>query len=206
MNPGDETETTTATYDEIAGAYAARWARGETLAGARSRFVASLAPGARVLDVGCGPGHDAACLRALGLRAYGVDRSRGMLREARRRQVPIVQGDMRQLPVADARLDGLWVSASLLHIPKRDVPGVLAEFRRVLPPGGVLYLGVKAGQGEGWFEAAQYERGGARQRFFAFYTEAELDELLERAGFAVTDGWLDEAPSQRWIARLCRRE
>jgi SAM-dependent methyltransferase len=75
-----ETQITSATYDQIAADYAARasGAVPETLAIIRERFVALLAPGARVLDAGCGPGWEAARLRDLGLRAYGLDRSRGM--------------------------------------------------------------------------------------------------------------------------------
>src|SRR5262245_32105013 len=142
-----ETQTTSATYDQVASDYAARSpsAVPETLATIRQRFAALLALGARVLDVGCGPGWEAARLRALGIRAYGLDRSRGMLAEARAWGVPLLLGDMRDLPVPNGLLDGLWVCASFLHIPKRDGPVVLCEFHRVLRPGGVLYIGVKEG-------------------------------------------------------------
>lgn len=64
-----ETHTTSATYDRIAARYASRWAdKVPILAQQRAQFVALLPPRARVLDVGCGPAHDAAQLQALGLR------------------------------------------------------------------------------------------------------------------------------------------
>ena len=197
-----ETQITSATYDQIAADYAARSAGAapETLATIRERFAASLAPGARVLDVGCGPGWEAARLRDMGLRTYGLDRSRGMLAQARAWGVPLLLGDMRALPLPDAAVDGLWVSASLLHIPKRDAPAVLREFRRALRPGGALYIGVKQGDGERWVE----HRAG-HQRFFAFYQPVELDDLLAGHGFAVAEGWL-QADSlgrpERWINRI----
>jgi ubiquinone/menaquinone biosynthesis C-methylase UbiE len=197
-----ETQITSATYDQIAADYIARAAGAtpETLATIRERFVALLAPGARVLDVGCGPGWEAARLRELGLRAYGLDRSRGMLAEARVWSVPLLLGDMRTLPLPDESLDGLWVCASFLHIPKRDGPAVLREFRRVLRPDGALYIGVKEGDGERWLEHSD-----GRQRFFAFYQPDELDALLAAHGFRVAEGWLDAdslGRPERWVNRI----
>src|SRR5690349_10329726 len=107
-----ETNTTSATYDRIAPNYAAQWSdKAEVLARQRAQFTAMLPPHARVLDVGCGPGHDAAQFQQAGLHAFGLDRSRGMLREAQTRtQVPLLLGDMRRLPFADGAFDGLWMS------------------------------------------------------------------------------------------------
>src|SRR5689334_20509677 len=109
-----ETHTTSATYDRIAADYAAQAGRNDALADSRRRFAARLAVGARVLDIGCGPAHDTVGLRDLGLRAAGIDRSRGMLAQAPV-AVPLLLGDMRRLPVRDGALDGLWVCASFLH-------------------------------------------------------------------------------------------
>ena len=197
-----ETLITSATYDQIAGDYAARspGAIPDTLAMIRDRFAALLAPGACVLDVGCGPAWEAARLRALGLRACGFDRSRGMLAEARALGVPLLLGDMRALPVPDGALDGLWVCASFLHIPRRDGPAVLREFCRALRPGGALYIGVKEGGGERWIEHSD-----GRQRFFVFYQADELDALLAAHGFTVVHGWLDPdslGRRERWINRI----
>ncbi|HET9223492.1 MAG TPA: class I SAM-dependent methyltransferase [Roseiflexaceae bacterium] len=197
-----ETQITSATYDQIAADYAARspGADPNTLATIRQRFTALLAPGARVLDVGCGPGWEGAFLRDLGLRAYGLDRSRGMLAEARGLRLPLMLADMRALPLPGSSLDGLWASASFLHIPKRDGPAVLREFCRVLRQGGALYIGVKEGDGERWVE----QRPG-HQRFFAFYQPEELDALLAAHGFAVIERWLDTdslGRPERWINRI----
>ena len=195
-----ETYTTSATYDKIAADYAAQAGRNDALAESRRRFAARLAVGARVLDVGCGPAHDTAALRALGLRAAGFDRSHGMLAQARPHQLPLLLGDMRHLPMRAGALDGLWVCASFLHIPKHDAPAVLGELRRVLRLGGVLFISIKRGQGQRWIA-----HGTGGQRFFVFYQEDELDTLLTTSGFAVRESWLDTDHLGRpepWIARL----
>jgi ubiquinone/menaquinone biosynthesis C-methylase UbiE len=198
-----ETEITSATYDRIAAGYAARWAGAEPLAAVRARFAAWLGPAARVLDIGCGPGWDSTRLRELGLRVYGLDRSWGMLAEARQRSRMLVLGDMRELPVRDGAFDGLWVCASFLHIPKRDGPAVLRAFQRALRPRGLVYIGVKEGEGERWVEQSVDGR-----RFFAFYQEAELDRLLAQQGFSIREGWLADdsiGRPERWINRLAER-
>ncbi|HEU5103066.1 MAG TPA: class I SAM-dependent methyltransferase [Roseiflexaceae bacterium] len=194
-----ETATTSAAYDQIAAEYAARPDLDDTMDAVRRRFAARLAAGARVLDAGCGPAHDTAALRRLGLSAIGLDRSCGMLAQARERGLPLLLGDMRRLPVCSDSLDGLWACASFLHIPKRDGLAVLRELHRALRPGGLLFVGVKQGAGERWVEH------GGHRRFFSFYQEAELDALLEAAGFAIAERWTDPDSRGRpeaWIGRL----
>jgi hypothetical protein len=109
-------------------------------------------------------------------------------------------GDMCALPLPACSLDGLWVCASFLHIPKRDGSAVLREFSRTLRSRGALYIGVKEGDGERWVE----QRDGHR-RFFAFYRADELDELLAAYGFTVVESWLDTdslGRPERWINRI----
>jgi len=88
----------------------------------------------RVLDLGGGTGRAA---RALG-GATVVDASRGMLEEARERDLPTVQGDVRHLPIRDSSADAAIVVDALHHFP--DADRALAEAARVLRPGGVLVI------------------------------------------------------------------
>jgi predicted methyltransferase len=47
--------------------------------------------------------------------------------------------------VADAAVGGLLAWYSIMHVPDADVPTVLAQFHRVLRPGGVALLGFHVG-------------------------------------------------------------
>ncbi len=90
----------------------------------------------KVLDLGCGTGR---VLAEIGARVrVGVDVSRGLLLEARRRGLVVVRGDAHALPFAagafDAVVSGNGVFAYL------DTPRALSECARILAPGGLLVL------------------------------------------------------------------
>ncbi|MGB9095969.1 SAM-dependent methyltransferase, partial [Erwinia sp.] len=46
------------------------------------------------------------------------------------------------------KYDGIWCCASLLHVPEKELPDVMALLARALKPGGVWYLSFKYGTGE----------------------------------------------------------
>ncbi len=195
----DPTEQTTHTYDQHAATYAALNASADPILPLLDRFCAQLPTGAPqggvVLDVGCGHGRDAALFAARGYRVLGLDRSIGQLTVARE-QAPgagFLLGDMRRLPCRSDAVDGLWACASLPHLPRDQAPLALAEFRRVLKPGGLLYLGVKAGDGERWVASEHFD-GAAR--FFTFYGAADIEAQAGDAGFNVverfeSEGWIN---------------
>ena len=190
----DPLKTTIQTYDHSAELYANNiWDM--RLDRILDAFVNCLGQGARVLDLGCGPGRDTQHLQARGLRAFGIDLSIGMLQEAKRRVTwEFVQGDMRKLPLNTDQLDGIWLSAALIHLPRADVPKALEEVRRVLKPGGVLFLGVKRGQGESWRDSK------LGRRFFIFYRLDEIIDLVHAAKFRVVEEWESQGSIDVWIS------
>ncbi|MBP2056721.1 SAM-dependent methyltransferase [Streptomyces griseochromogenes] len=100
----------------------------------------------QVADLGCGPGHITACLDELGLAAFGVDASPAMI-EIARQTYPGLQfdvGSMAALDIADGVLGGVLSRWSIIHTPPRELPVILAEFHRVLAPGGHLLVGFSA--------------------------------------------------------------
>ncbi len=185
-------DPTRQTYDQFAPQIAERFWKTQ-LTHSWNTFQAALPHPARILDVGCGAGRDVGHFTRAGMLAQGADVSIGLLREAQRRApAPYTQADMRALPYAANSFDGIWMSASLLHIPKTQGLKVLQEAGRLLVPGGVLYVSVKQGAGEVW-----ETREGPR--LFVYYQPEELTALVEQAGMQATEVWLDETPKHTWV-------
>ncbi len=98
----------------------------------------------RVLDLGCGTGRYARLLRAAGHEVMGLDFSRALLSEARRRDplLQLARGDMRRLPFREAGFDrvlSLFTSFGYFAEDAENL-AVLRGIARVLHPGGLLLL------------------------------------------------------------------
>lgn len=99
---------------------------------------------ARILDCGCGYGRTLLQLSQAGFsNCLGTDYSAGML-ERCRREVPsasLVRSDGRSLPLQPASVDAVLLFAVLTCIPVgADQQALIEEVRRVLRPGGLLYI------------------------------------------------------------------
>jgi SAM-dependent methyltransferase len=105
--------------------------------------------GGPVVEFGSGPGRVTAYLDRLGTDVRGVDLSPSMVALARRTfpALRFDEGSMTELGgFADGSLRGIVAWYSLIHVPAAEVPGVLAEFYRLLAPGGHLALAFQVGE------------------------------------------------------------
>ena len=130
----------------------------------------------RILDVGCGTGMMLVEMARLG-QAQGIDASDEALGFCHQRGLTAVQkGNVLQLPFADGSFDVLTGVDILEHID--DDVAALREWRRVLKPGGRLFLFVPAHR---WLWSLQDEISGHRRR----YTAPVLKRAVEEAGLVV---------------------
>jgi len=181
-------------YGEAYPAKAGQLACGEWL-------LRELAPGSRVLDVGCGTGDPTARqLTAGGLRVTGVDLSDGMLRLARQSVPQAGYHRMDMYDLATPRAAGVWgvpslgpagaggfdaatAFFSLILLPQAEIPLVLGRIRELLRPGGLLALGMV----EADLDHVPLPFLGHELRISGYLRE-ELAHTLASAGFAVESG------------------
>ncbi len=111
-------------------------------------FTRHLAPGARVLDAGCGSGRDAKAFQEMGYQVEAFDASPAMVELAREHTgLPVKVMSFEDVDWKE-EFDGIWCCASLLHVPAVELPGVMRRLADALKPGGVWYVSFKYGDGE----------------------------------------------------------
>lgn len=196
-----------------AGSFAWHFARGKLGRDPVFRHLLSqglIAPGARVLDIGCGQGLLASLLRASHLsarqgrwpsqwarppeaaRVTGIDLSERDIERARTSlgdAAGFVCGDMRHTPFPEA--DTVVILDVLHYVALDDQDEVLARARRSLSPGGLLLLRVgDASKGarfrfSRWIDALVVRARGRRAGPLVGRTLAEWSARLESLGFEV---------------------
>lgn len=147
----DHLDRTRRAYDTVAVDYARLLAQGLPSDPTDRLVLTRFAAGLRgpVIEVGCGPGRMTGPLADLGLAVRGIDLSPAMVDEARRRypQLDFEVGTMTALDLPDGSVAGVVAWYSIIHLQPVDLPGVFAEFARVLIPGGRLQLAFQVGDG-----------------------------------------------------------
>ncbi len=161
----------------------------------------ALAPGASILDLGCGTGEP--IMRYLLERQYemtGVDASAAMIEIAGTRfpGSRLIVGDMRSVHL-DQTFDAVIAWHSLFHLPHDDQRAMFAAFARHLHPGGTVMFTSGSEYGETWSE------NGGEQLYHASLDADEYRRLLAAHGFDVVHHVMDDAAcggATVWIARL----
>lgn len=148
-----------------------------------------------VADVGCGPGHLTALLHDLGLDAFGLDLSPGMIAHARRAHPALrfEEARMEAMPVGDGALGGVLAHYSTIHTPPEELPALLAEQARVLAAKGLILVSFFATDGS---EPVRFDHKVAPAYSWPVDRSAAL---LAGAGLATFTRLLHDPASERGL-------
>jgi SAM-dependent methyltransferase len=179
-------------YDRDLAAEAARNRRSRQIL-ADELIAPYLAPGARVLDYGCGPGYLSAAVARLAEQVYAVDVSRGVLACARvlNGWPNIAYQTPEEFRAAADPVDVAYSFAVIQHLRTDALVSALALLAETVRPGGLLVLhfavtGERGYRTEGQWLSDGSLAGRARLRYglncFGRST-AEMVDLVTRSGF-----------------------
>jgi len=161
------------------------------------------APPRRILDLGCGPGRDLAALRALGEAPVGLDGCAELATMARAHSgCDVMLQSFFELSLPELAYDGVFANASLFHVPRALLPGVLNKLFAALVPAGVLFCSNPRAferDAEGWQGA----------RYGCYLTPQSWRELIAAAGFQLEHAYLRPTgrpeAEQPWLAMVWRK-
>lgn len=154
----------------------------------------------RVLELGCGAGIPMTAALADGREVTGVDISPRQI-ELARRNVPaatFLQADMTAVDFPPASFDAVAAFYCLTHVPRDDVPPLLARIRGWLRSGGIFIatMGVEDDPGtieDDWLGVPMY---------FSYFTARQNRRLVEEAGFVIDSAEVLIEPEDRFDARF----
>nr|WP_318383183.1 class I SAM-dependent methyltransferase [uncultured Enterobacter sp.] len=163
-------------------------------------FTARLAPGARVLDAGCGSGRDSKAFVQMGYQVDAFDASAELAALASAHAgIPVAQMTFAGVAAVET-FDGIWCCASLLHVSAGELPAVMQRLAWALKPGGVWYVSFKYGDGE-------REKDG--RRFTDMHEESLRGLVAPLSGVSVASLWTtqDVRPDrdERWLNAILHK-
>jgi SAM-dependent methyltransferase len=143
-------------------------------------FSARLAPDARVVDLGCGPGLPSTQMLASRFAVTGVDISEAQLAAAHH-NVPdaaFLQADMAQLDFPPGSFEGVTAFYSISHVPREEHGPLFERVARWLVPGGLFLATLGSADSPDWIGEWL-----GRQMFFSSHGADTNRRLLAAANF-----------------------
>ena len=127
-----------------------------------------------LLEIGAGPGKDSKFFQDSGLQVVASDLSPQMVQLCREKGLEAHVMDFKNLDFAAERFDAVYALNCLLHVPKKDLPDILATIKRLLKPSGLFYMAIYGGQDS---EAVWEEDNHRPKRFFSFYSDEQISKI-----------------------------
>lgn len=164
-------------------------------------FLKDIPAGGHILDLGCGTGRDSRYFQQLGYQVTAVDGSQKMCEMA----AHYIGQPVKQMLFEDLdyneEFDGIWACASLLHVKKDEMAGVINKIYQALKVDGMFYVSYKYGTEE-------REKDG---RLFSDYTEEALVVLFtEKTGWKLREWFIScdvrkGRGDQKWLNAVVRK-
>jgi ubiquinone/menaquinone biosynthesis C-methylase UbiE len=174
-------------------------------------FLKLLKPKSKILDLGCGAGQDAGYLAEAGMEVLGLDISKEMIAEAKKRNPTIIfsVGDFLLFNFVDDKFDAVWCSTVFHHIPSDQNEVFIKKIQRILRPGGLLYIstGVGGSESEGWTDA-EWETKNEKiptKMYNKIMKSEKFENLIKKFSFEITQKSVDDSNGYEFIFAINRK-
>lgn len=165
-------------------------------------FIEQIVEGGHILDAGCGPGRDSLYFIKTGYKVTSIDASDEMVKIASKlTNQSVIKMRFQDMNFIN-EFDGIWASASLLHVNKVEMYDVVKRLSKALKNNGVLFASFKYGNKEEDIDG----------RFFNFYDEHSWDKVIKDfPSLKPIDIWKSEDTrvdhkNEYWLYLLLRKE
>jgi ubiquinone/menaquinone biosynthesis C-methylase UbiE len=147
-------------------------------------FCSLAKPGAKILELGCGPGNITRYLLAQrpDLAITGTDVAPAMvaLAKANNPSARFAVLDCRVLHTLNGSYDGIVCGFCMPYLSRADCAKLITDVARLLHPGGLFYCSAM----EGDYDRSGYETGSTGLRSYVYYHQADdIAEQLQQQGF-----------------------
>lgn len=177
----DHKQTVKSGYNTIAERYLLERTRDSEDVRLLDELIARIPEGATVLDAGCGAGIPISLILSEKFKVTGVDFSEAQI-ELAKKNVPNAKflcEDMTKLNFPENTFDGICSYYAIIHIPREEHQSLLANFHRMLKPGGLALLCLGA---ENLIDDIDENYLGTRMYWSHFDTETYL-KMLKESGY-----------------------
>ncbi len=168
----------------------------------QNKFMDLIPEGGLILDFGCGAGRDTKLFLSKGYNVEAIDGSPKLCELTSQYTGIKVKNMLFQDLDAEDKYDGIWACASILHLPKDELKGVIGKMIKALKPNGYIYSGFKYGEFEG-------VKGSGR--YFTYFTEKTFDSFIaDISNMEVVEKWITtdirpERGDEQWLNVIIRR-
>ncbi len=160
--------------------------------------------GGKILIAGCGTGRDYKILSEKGFSCLGIDYSKSMLDEAKRR----TNGNFLRMDVKDYfskdQYDGIYCESAITHLSKKNARLVLSNFFKNLTNEGILYAAVKIGE-PGIYVSD--DLGG--KRYYLIHDKDKFCKLVNNTGFDIIETIVSDHTDvnrPKWLSIVARKK
>ena len=150
------------------------------------KFISMLPEKSKILDLGCGAGHDSLYFVSKEFSVTALDASQKILETIPKNpNIKIINSDFISFK-NKIKFSGIWSSFSLQHIKKKYLLSTVQFLEKYLLQQGIFYIGIHEGN---------KELRDSLGRYYCYYEEVEILDYLNKAGFKLINFSRDKSKS-----------